>query len=138
MPCSSPAPPFLVFQFGKFILTYPPVHRYFSQLCQDYWWNLSMHSLSTTVLLPCPQNLIWFFLIVSVFLLKVLRWLTYFSISCLENLFCSYFQYSVICFNICAVFKSNHVDFFVYWQYIFFMISDWFILLLMLKLGHIV
>ena len=55
-----------------------------------------------------------------------------FSISCLENLFCSYFQYSVICFNICAIFKSNHVDFFVYWQYIFFMISDWFILLLML------
>lgn len=41
------------------------------------------------------------------------------SFSCLENLCCSYFQYCVICFDICTVFESNRVDFFVYWQCIF-------------------
>ena len=138
MPCFSPATPFPCVSVGEIYIdlsSSPPI--LFSTVSR-----LLKKSLNAFFIHYCAPALLSEFNVIlphSFHISSESSQVAYiFSFSCLENLFCSYFQYSVICFNICAVFEFNHVGFFVYWQCIFFMLSDWLILLLVLKLGHIV
>ena len=138
MPCFSPVTPFPCVSISEvYIDLSSSLPILFSTV-----WRLLMKSLNAFFIhycapvLPSEFNLI---LPYSFYISIESSQVAYIvSFSCLENLCCSYFQYSVIflfrhlyciwiqpCWFLCLL--AVH----------FFMLSDWLILLLVLKLGHI-